>query len=218
MVSVKAMRQRDWSRLFGFLCAGGAALLSVAGYEGAQWDALILTLGALMLLRAAVDAPVSTRTGGIIRALRLILFMCAFAAVNRAQAGVDGAVHAALGNWLLWAVAVLLLALPAFRKGLAWGRSDPREAAFLLATALGFWLLFRWTEGAGDMANLRALIATAAVANAAPILQAKAQPLVAGTAFALMLVCVVATPGAPLWPVVLAALPAVAVFAWLRRG
>lgn len=219
MDPIRAMRQRDWSRLFGFLCAGGAAALSVTDYPGAQWDALILTLGALMLLRAAVDAPASTRADGIIRALRLILFMCAFAAVNRAQSGVDGAIQAALGNWLLWAVAVLLLALPALRKGLAWGRPDPREAAFLGAMALGFWLLFRWTDGAGDMADLRALIATAAVANAAPIVQAKAQPLVAGTAFSLMLVCVVATPGAALWPVALAVLPAaVAIYFASKRA
>lgn len=217
MDRIKAMRQRDWSRLFGFLCAGVAAALSVAAYPGAQWDALILTLGALMLLRAATDGPSASRAEGMVRALRLILFMFAFAAVNRAQGGVEGAVQAALGNWLLWAVAALLLALPVLRKGVPWGRVDPREAAFTFGVGFGFWLLFGWMQGAGDMADLRTLIATAAVVTAAPILQAKGQPLVVGAAFALVLVCVVAAPGAPLWPVALAALPAAAVFAWLRR-
>lgn len=218
MDRIRAMRQRDWSRVFGFLCAGGAVLLSVAGYQGAQWDALILTLGALMMLRAATEGPSTTKAEGVLRALRLILFMFAFAALTGAQGGVDGAVRAAFGNWLLWAVGALLLALPLFRRHLPWGRPDLREAALLPGVPIGFWLLFRWIDGAGDMADLRALIATAAVVTAAPVWTAKGQPAVAGTAFALMLVCVTATPGAALWPVALAVLPAAAVFAWLRRG
>jgi len=211
------MRQRDWSRLFGFLCAGVAAALSVAGYPGAQWDALILTLGALMLLRAATDGPVASRAEGVVRAVRLILFMFAFAAVNRAQGGVDGAVQAALGNRILWAVAALLLVLPFLRKGLPSGQPDPREMGLLIGAGPGFWLLFRWLEGAGDMADLRAVLATAAVVTALPIWQAKGQPWLSGTALVLMLVCITATPGAVLWPAALAVLPAAAVLSWLRR-
>ena len=42
-------------------------------------------LGALMLLRAGVEGPSPSRVAGLMRAGRVILFMFAFAAVNRAQ-------------------------------------------------------------------------------------------------------------------------------------
>lgn len=217
MDRIRAMRQRDWLRVFGFGCAALAPCLSFAGYAGADWDALIVALGGLMLLRGAVDAPAPSRAEGMLRAVRLVLFMFAFAAVNRAQGGVEGAVSAAMNNWVLWAVAALLLALPLFRKGLTWGRVDLREAALLLVVGLGFWLMFRWLEGAGDMGGLRALVATAAVANAAPVWRAKGQPVVAGVAFGLMAVCVMATPGGTVWPVALGAVPAAIVAGILRR-
>lgn len=219
MDRLKAMRQRDWMRLFGFACAGGAVVLSVAGYSGAQWDALILALGALMLLRGAVEQPAAGLAAQLIRALRLILFMFAFAAVNGAQGGIEGAVTAALGNGILWAVAALLLSLPLFRKRQA--ASDEthpaRDLALLAVTGALFWLLFRWLEGAGDMAQFRTLVATAAVANAAPVWQTKGQPVLSGITFALVLVCAAATPGATLWPVALAVLPVGLAAGWARR-
>lgn len=214
MDRIRAMRQRDWLRVFGFGCAALAPCLSLAGYAGADWDALIVALGALMLLRGAVDAPSPSRAEGMLRAVRLVLFMFAFAAVNRAQGGVEGAVSAAIGNWVLWAVAALLVALPLFRKGLPRGRVDMREAALLLGAGLGFCLLFRWLEGAGDMGALRALVATAAVANAAPVWRAKGEPVVAGVAFGLMAVCVMATPGGVLWPVAAGVTPIASLLGW----
>jgi len=216
---LKAMRQRDWARLFGFACAAVGLGLSVAGYPGAQWDALILCLGALMLLRAAVEGPSPSRDAGLMRALRVILFMFAFSAVNRAQGGVEGAVVGVLGNWILWAVAALLVALPLVRKGLPWrGTGRPEvELAFLLVLALAFWVLFHWLEGEADLAALRALVAVAAVANAWPIWGRPVAPSVAALAFALMLVCIVAAPGAVLWPMALAVTPVVAALTWLRR-
>ena len=71
MDRLKGMRQRDWARLFGFACVAVGLGLSVAGYEGAQWDALILLLGSLMLLRAAVEGPSPDRAAGLLRALRV---------------------------------------------------------------------------------------------------------------------------------------------------
>ncbi|MEY4984735.1 MAG: hypothetical protein RIR62_3001, partial [Pseudomonadota bacterium] len=180
MDRLRAMRQRDWARLFGIACAAVAVGLSAAGYGGAQWDALILSLGALILLRAATEAPAPSRAAGLVRAGRVILFMFAFAAVTRAQTGVEGAVQAALGNWILWAVAALLLALPVFRN-LPWRGADGTgmEAGMILLSAVAFWLLFRWQEGAGDMADLRTLVALAATVNAAPIWRMRGQPVTA---------------------------------------
>lgn len=215
---MRAMRQRDWSRVFGLGCAAAAVGISVADYGGAQWDALILCLGALMLLRAAADAPARTRAAGLVRALRVILFMFAFAAVTRAQGGVDGAVAGAVGNRILWAVAALLLALPLLRKAPWPDRRAGIEAAAILAMALAFWLVFGWTSGAGSGSDLRALVATAAAANAAPVWQARGQPVTAGLAFGLMLVCILLPAGATLWPVALATLPAALAAGWLRRS
>lgn len=219
MDRLKAMRQRDWARLFGYLCAVVGVGLSVAGYPGADWDALILCLGALMLLRAAVEGPSASRAAGLMRAGRVIVFMFAFASVNRAQGGVEGAVSGALGNWILWAVAALLLALPLIRKGLPWRRTERVEVELALLVTLGlvFWAVFRWLDGEADMAALRALVALAAVANAWPIWGRPAAPAVAGLAFGLMLVCVVAVPGALLWPVALAMVPVVVGLTFLRQ-
>lgn len=217
MDRVKAMRQKDWARLFGFACVAAGLGLSVAGYAGAQWDALILLLGALMLLRAAVEGPSPSRAAGLVRALRVVLFMFAFAAVNRAQGGVEGAVAGALGNWVLWAVAALLFALPSLRKGLPWGgRAVAVQVAMIALAAVGFLSVFRWLEGAGDMAALRALVAVAAVANAGPVWAVRDQPVVAGVALGLGLVCVLVVPGALVWPVAAIALPVAAGLAFFK--
>lgn len=220
MDRLKTMRQADWARLFGFGCAAVAFGLSLRGYPGADWDALILILGALMLLRAGVEGPSPSRVAGLLRAGRVILFMFAFAAVNRAQGGVAGAVPAALGNWVLWAVAALLLALPLIRKGRPWRGDDGlgRELATTAGLAMAFWLLFQWLEPDPDMAALRVLLALAAVVNATPIWQTRTQPLVAGLGFGLMILCVTVTPGATLWPVALGVMPVALAFGWLRRG
>lgn len=218
MDRLRAMRQRDWARVFGILCAVAGVGLSVWGYPGADWDALILLLGALMLLRGAVEGPSPSRVAGLVRAVRIILFMFAFGAVNRAQTDVAGAVVGVLGNWVLWAVAALLLALPFVRRGLPWGRAvvGAREVAGIVAMGIAFWGLFVWlTPG---MADLRALVAVAAVANAGPVLRV-AQPAVAGLVFAVMLCCVVVVPGAVLWPVAMGAvLAGAALWALRRRG
>lgn len=220
MDRLKTMRQADWARLFGFGCAAVALGLSGRGYPGADWDALILILGALMLLRAGVEAPSPNRVAGLMRAGRVILFMFAFAAVNRAQGGVAGAVPAALGNWVLWAVAALLLALPLIRKGRPWhGPEAPwTELATTAGMAVVFWLLFHWLEPDPDMAALRVLVAVAAVVNATPIWQTRNQPLVAGLAFGLMILCVVVKPGEVIWPVALGVIPVALAFGWLRQG
>jgi hypothetical protein len=218
MDRLKSMRQRDWARVFGVLCAVVGLGLSVAGYPGADWDALILCLGALMLLRAAVEGPSPSRAAGLMRAGRVIVFMFAFASVNRAQGGVDGAVSGAVGNWILWAVAALLLVLPLVRKGLPW-RGTERvgvELVLLIAFGLALWLAFRWL-GDADMAALRALVAVAAVANARPIIRQPVAPMIGWLAFGLMLVCVVVVPGGALWPVALVILPVTLGFAWLQR-
>jgi hypothetical protein len=214
------MRQADWARLFGFGCAAVGFGLSLGGYPGADWDALILILGALMLLRAGVEGPSPSRVAGLLRAGRVILFMFAFAAVNRAQGGVAGAVPAALGNWVLWAVAALLLALPLIRKGRPWrGDETPwTDLATMAGMAMAFWLLFQWQTPDPDMAALRTLVAVAAVVNATPIWQTRNQPLVAGLAFGLMILCVAVTPGAMLWPVALGVMPVAFAFGWPRRG
>ena len=213
-----AMRQRDWARLFGFLCVAVGLGLSVAGYDGAQWDALILLLGALMLLRAAVEGPSLSRAEGLLRALRVVLFMFAFAAVNRAQGGVEGAVAGALGNRVLWAVALLLFALPFLRQGLpsGVGGAVALQVAVIAVAAAVFWIGFRWLDGAGDMAALRALVAVAAVANAGPVWAVRGQPLVAGVALGLGLVCVLVVPGGLVWPLAAVALPVAAGFAVFR--
>jgi hypothetical protein len=216
MDRLKAMRQRDWARVFGILCAAVGLGLSIRGYPGADWDALILLLGALMLLRGAVEGPSPNRVAGLVRAGRVILFMFAFGAVNRAQTEVAGAVTGVLGNWILWAVAALLLALPLLRRGLPWGSAAEglRQSAGIIAMGIAFWALFAWLTPA--MADLRALVAVAAVANAGPVLRV-AQPGVAGLVFAVMLCCVVAVPGAALWPVALGVAPAGLAFWALRR-
>ena len=216
MDRLRAMRQRDWARVFGILCAVVGLGLSIRGYPGADWDALILLLGALMLLRGAVEGPSPDRVAGLLRAGRVILFMFAFGAVNRAQTDVAGAVTGVLGNWILWAVAALLLALPLLRRGLPWGSGAEglRKSAGIMAMGIAFWALFAWLTPA--MADLRALVAVAAVANAGPVLRV-AQPGVAGLVFAVMLCCVVAIPGATLWPVALGAVPAGLAFWALRR-
>ncbi len=216
MDRLKAMRQRDWARVFGILCVGVGLGLSVWGYSGADWDALILLLGALMLLRGAVEGPSPNRVAGLVRAGRVILFMFAFGAVNRAQTEVAGAVTGVLGNWILWAVAALLLALPLLRRGLPWGNwvDGVREAAGIVVMGIAFWALFAWLTP--EMADLRALVAVAAVTNGGPVLRV-ATPAMAGLVFAVMLCCVVAVPGAALWPVALAALAAGTGFGALRR-
>lgn len=216
MDRLRAMRQRDWARVFGILCALAGVGLSVWGYPGADWDALILLLGALMLLRGAVEGPTPNRVAGLVRAGRVILFMFAFGAVNRAQTDVAGAVSGVLGNWVLWAVAALLVAIPVLRRGLTWGRAVDglRAVAGIVVMGIVFWGMFVWlTPG---MADLRALVAVAAVANAGPVLRL-AQPGVAGLVFALMLCCVVVVPGAVLWPVALMAVLAGAALWALRR-
>ncbi len=220
MDRLKTMRQADWARLFGVGLAAVAFMLSLRGYPGADWDALILILGALMLLRAGVEGPSPSRVAGLLRAGRVILFMFAFAAVNRAQGGVAGAVPAALGNWVLWAVAALLLALPLLRKGRPWrgGETPWMELASMAAMAVAFGLLFHWQTPDPDMAALRLLVALAAVVNATPIWLTRDQPLVAGLAFGLMILCVVVTPGAVVWPLALGVMPVALVFGWLRRG
>lgn len=218
MDRLRAMRQRDWARVFGILCAVAGVGLSVWGYPGADWDALILLLGALMLLRGAVEGPTPSRVAGLVRAGRVILFMFAFGAVNRAQTDVAGAVSGVLGNWVLWVVAALLLALPFVRRGLPWGNGAEglREIAGIVAMGIAFWGVFVWLTP--EMADLRALVAVAAVANAGPILRV-AQPALASLVFALMLCCVVVVPGAVLWPVALmAVLAGAALWALRRRG
>ena len=216
MDRIGRMRQADWARLFGFGCVAAGMALSIWSYPGADWDALILFLGALMLLRGAVEGPSPDRLAGLERALRVILFMFAFAAVNRAQTEVAGAVAGALGNWILWAVAALLLALPLMRRGLPWGapwqalRAVAMLAGVAAACAALFWGLDPVTAG------LRTLVAVAAVANAAPVWRV-ARPGVAAVILAVALCCLIVVPGAPLWPVALAVMPVGAVAYVLRR-
>lgn len=219
MDRLKQMRQRDWARVFGVLCAAVAVGLSLKGYDGADWDALILLLGALMLLRGAVEGPSPSRVAGLLRAGRLVLLMLAFGAVNRAQGGVEGAVSGVLGNPILWAVAALLFVLPMLRRGLPWQAQDRAlvEIAYALVAGIAFWLLFGWLQGAGDMAALRSLVATAAVVNGAAVLRCKGRAMEQGIALWVMLICVVVLPGAAVWPVALACLPLCALYVFARR-
>lgn len=219
MDRLKAMRQRDWARLFGFLCVAVGLGMSLAGYQGAQWDALILCLGALMLLRAAVEGPSPSRAAGLMRALRVVLFMFAFSAVNRAQGGVEGAVTGVLGNWVLWAVAALLFALPVLRKGLVpggWAESRGDLAALALG-GVAFWFVFGWIEGDAEMAALRVVVSLAVVANAAPFWDLKGQPALSGLALGLGLTVTLVTPGEAVWPVAAGVAPVAAGFALIRR-
>ncbi len=219
MDRLKAMRQADWARIFGMACVAVGVGLSIRGYPGADWDALILLLGALMLFRAAVEGPAPSRLAGMARAGRVILFMFAFAAVNRAQTGAAGAVAGALGNWVLWAVAVLLMALPLLRRGLAPIRPGAELrgalrglAGWAAAGAAAFAVFHALDPGTAD---LRALVSLAAVANALPVLRV-APPVLAGVVAAVALCCVLAVPGAVVWPVAAAALPA-GLGIWLLR-
>lgn len=218
MDRLKGMRQRDWARVFGLGCVAVGIGLSVAGHAGAQWDAFILLLGAVMLLRAAVEEPAPSREAGLVRALRVILFMLAFGAVARAQSGGVTAAEAlsgVLGNWLIWAVAGLLLALPLLRRGLAWkgGRAAGAEVLAMIAVAGGLWLLFSWI--ATEAAGLRTLVGVAVLANGVPILRA-GQPWIAGVALAVIVTCLAVPPGALLWPVAATGMAAGAVLALLR--
>ena len=208
MDRLKAMRQRDWARVFGIACTLGAVALSVAGYAGADWDALILLLGALMLLRGAVEGPSPSRVAGLLRAGRLILLMLAFGAVNRAQGGIEGAVAGVLGNPILWAVAVLLLALPMLRRGLPWQKGEPALVEFALVMLAGgaIWLQFRWIEGAGDMAALRSLVTLAALVNGLSVLRSGLRGVEPALAIWIMLICSVTVPGGAVWPMALACL------------
>ena len=219
MDRLKAMRQRDWARVFGFACVAVGLGLSIAGYEGAQWDALILLLGALMLLRAAVEGPSPDRMAGLMRALRVVLFMFAFAAVNRAQGGVEGAVTGVLANWVLWAVAALLFALPLARKGLVWGHwtAVRGDLVALAGAGMVFWALYGWIEGSTDMAALRVMVSLAVIANAAPFWDLKGQPVLSGLAWGLGLTVVFVTPGEAVWPVAVGVAPVAAGFALIRR-
>jgi hypothetical protein len=61
------MRQRDWALVFGIACVVVGVGLSARGYPGADWDALILLLGSLMLLRGAVEGPSPSRVAGLVR-------------------------------------------------------------------------------------------------------------------------------------------------------
>ena len=215
MDRIGGMRQADWARVFGLGCVAAGMALSLRAYPGADWDALILFLGALMLLRGAVEGPSPSRIAGLERAGRVILFMFAFAAVNRAQTDAASAVVGAFGNWILWAVAALLLALPVFRRGLPRGEPGPglRAVAGVAGAAVAFGALFWWLDPA--TAGLRTLVAVAAVANATPVWRL-ASPAVAGVVASVGLCCVIVAPGSPLWPVALATAP-VGIAAWALR-
>ena len=88
------------------------------------------------------------------------------------------------------------------------------EVGGIVAMGIAFWALFVWLTP--NMGDLRALVAVAAVANAGPILRVS-QPAMAGLVFAVMLCCVVALPGAALWPIALGVAPAGLAFWALRR-
>lgn len=211
------MRQADWARLFGIGCVVVGVGLSLRGYAGADWDALILLLGALILLRGAVEGPSPNRVAGLMRAGRIILFMFAFGAVNRAQGGAEGAVAGTFGNWILWAVAALLLVLPLLRRGLDWGAPAGalREVVAIIGTGILLWGIYAGLQPEG--AGLRALVALAVLANALPILRA-ARPLEGGLALGVAVVCLILPPGGRLWPLALPVLPlAVLAMALLGR-
>ena len=197
------MRQRDWALVFGLGCAAVAVVLSLRGHAGAQWDAFILLLGALMLLRGAVEAPVASRAEGVLRALVLMLLIFAFAAVNRSQGGVAGAVAGVFGNWILWAVGALLIALPLLRKGLGWGLTGARIAALL---GLGAVLAGLALWPGEDALRLRILVVAAVLAQVALIL-----PLGRGLGWGLALgvagTALAVVPGGTVWPVGAVLLP-----------
>ena len=198
MDRLKAMRQRDWARLFGFLCVVAGLGLSVAGYAGAQWDALICWLGALMLLRAAVAQ--------VYWVLRLVSFMFAFAAVNRAQDGVEGAAVGALGNGILWAVGLLLIGIAAMRKVPMWaGERVWLDLGAPLAGAVFFWVFYNANE-APDMALLRFLIALAVILNIATFFKVDQRGVTAGVGFGVGMAVLIATPGGAFLPIGLFAL------------
>lgn len=209
---MRAMRQRDWARVFGLGCAAGAVVLSLTG---AQWEAFILLLGALMLLRGAVEVPVSARAEGVVRALVLILLIFAFAAVNRAQAGAGGAVAGVFGNWVLWAVAALLIGLPLLRRGLAMGVTLPRLVAVAgLAALLAGLALWPGEEAL----RLRLLVVGAVLAQMALILP-QGRGLGWGVALGVAGCCLLLAPGATVWPVALVLLPLGAGLGlWLGRA
>lgn len=195
MDRLKRMRQRDWALVFGMGCVAAALGLSLWGHVGAQWDAFILLLGALMLLRGAVEVPVASRAEGVVRALALILLIFAFSAVNRAQGGVAGAVEGVFGNWILWAVAALLVALPLFRRGLPWGLAGGR---LVMLAGLGAVLagLALWPGEAG----LRLLVVVAVLAQVALILP-QGRGLGWGLALGVAGAAVLVPPGGVVWPV-----------------
>lgn len=207
MDRLRAMRQRDWARLFGFLCVAVGLGLSRAGYEGAQWDALICWMGALMLLRASVEGPAASRVAQGYWVLRIVSFMFAFAAVNRAQDGVAGAATGALENWVLWAVAALLVGIAALRKGLPlWaGETLWRDFAVPLGGGVFFWAYYNATEAA-DMALLRFLISLAVILNVSTFLKGDQRGIGAGVGFGVGIGLLVATPGAMFLPAGLGAL------------
>lgn len=200
---MRAMRQRDWARIFGLGCAVGAVGLSLLGRPGGQWDAFILLLGALMLLRGAVEVPVATRGEGVVRALALTLLIFAFAAVNRAQGGGGGAVAGVFASWILWAVAALLLLLPILRRGLAWGLGRGAVLAILAMTTVLAGMALWPGE---DAARLRVLVVVAVAAQVALILP-RGRGLDWGVALGVAGCCLTVMPGAVVWPVAAVLLP-----------
>ena len=211
MDRIRAMRQRDWALVFGLLCTGGAVVLSLAG---ADWEGFILLLGALMLLRGALERPVADRAEGVLRALVLILLIFAFAAVNRAQGGEEGAAAAVFGNWILWAVAALLIALPILRRGLVWGVTGRRLLAGAgLSIVLVVLVLWPGEDG------LRLLVVAAVLAQAALILpqpvRGRRAGLGWGTAMGVAATALAVAPGGPIWLAAVVAVPlGVAVGNW----
>lgn len=203
MDRLKRMRQRDWALVFGMGCAAVAAGLSFAGHAGAQWDAFVVLLGALMLLRGAVEVPMASRAEGVARALVLILLIFAFSAVNRAQGGVAGAVPGVFGNWILWAVAALLIALPMLRRGLAWGMTGARGVEVLLLMAVLAGLVLWQGE---DGLRLRLLVMAAVLAQVVLILPQRAG-LGWGVALGVAGTALAVPPGGMVWPVAAVAMP-----------
>lgn len=197
------MRQRDWARVFGLGCAAGAVVLSLLGRPGGQWDAFILLLGAIMLLRGAVEVPVTSRAEGVLRALALVILIFAFAAVNRAQGGLGGAVAGVFGNWVLWAVAALLVALPLARRGLGWGLG---WGALLAILAMAGLLAGMALWPGEDALRLRLLVVVAVVAQVALILP-RGRSLAWGVALGVAGCCLAVVPGATVWPVAVVLLP-----------
>ena len=151
----------------------------------------------------AVEVPVASRAEGVVRALALILLIFAFAAVNRAQGGADGAVAGVFSSWVLWAVAALLLALPLMRRGLAWGL---RRGAVLAAVAMAGLLAGLALWSGEDALRLRVLVVVAVVAQMALILP-RGRGLDWGAALGVAGCCLAVVPGATVWPVAAVLLP-----------